>query len=340
MTRLIAALLVGAWLASADVARAQPQPRPEAPEDTAASEALFYEGRNLMTQHRYAEACAVFERAEKVHVTIGVLLNLADCYEQSGRTASAWSKFHEAALAARQASDPREGFAKTRIASLEPRLVTITIDASKLREVRDANLRLGGKLLDASQWGTAIPVDPGSQTVEVRAPGKQPWSATPHVTASMTLNVPLLKDSSAAALPVQSNKAATVETEAPPPEQASVDRGGGLDPHRTWALAAGGVGAVGLGVGSVFGLISLSKHNDAAKHCANGDNPCDGQGVQWGGEAQSAGNVSTIAFVVGAAALAGGAVLWLTAPVPQSAQLALVPSVGPESGGLSVKGLW
>ena len=42
----------------------------------------------------------MFERAEAAHVTIGVLLNLGDCYEKVGRLANARSKFEDAELAA------------------------------------------------------------------------------------------------------------------------------------------------------------------------------------------------------------------------------------------------
>ncbi len=59
-------------------------------EDRAAARALFDEGRQLMAAERYDAACPKFEAARKLAQSTGVLLNLGECYERLGRTASAW----------------------------------------------------------------------------------------------------------------------------------------------------------------------------------------------------------------------------------------------------------
>jgi hypothetical protein len=73
-----------------------------------------------------------------------------------------------------------------------------------------------------------------------------------------------------------------------------------------------GVGVVGLGVGTVFGLKTSSTWSDAKAHCTGLE--CDRTGVQLATDAKNAGTVSTIAFVAGGVLLAGGAVLFFTAP--------------------------
>jgi hypothetical protein len=79
------------------------------------------------------------------------------------------------------------------------------------------------------------------------------------------------------------------------------------------ALIAGGVGVLGIGAGTVFGLSSKSNHDEAERYCEGGD--CtDARGVRAGEDAYSAGTLSTVCMVIGGAALAGGAVLWFTAP--------------------------
>jgi hypothetical protein len=330
MRRLLFAAVLLTSASSPAVVFAQSPPGRDAPADTAASDQLFYEGRRLMAQHDYAQACTTFERAEKVRASIGILLNLADCYEQMGRTASALSKFQEGAQAALQASDPRESYARERIAALEPKLVKVTIDVSKLQGVDGVELRLDGTRLDATKWGVALPVDPGPHRVDVQAPNKLRWSSDMAITASTQIVVPSLEHSPVAPMPPPS-------AESPPAEHPA-----GLHTRRTWALVAGGVGAAGIGLGTVFGLISISKHADASRHCVGGDNPCEPQGVRSGQDAQSAGDVSTIAFVVGGAALAAGAVLWLTAPRSgtESRGVALVPGVGTRDATLSLGGRW
>src|SRR5882672_4544932 len=58
-----------------------------------AAEALFDDGRKLLADGRFAPACEKFEQSEHIDPAVGTLLYLAECYEKSGRTASAWATF-------------------------------------------------------------------------------------------------------------------------------------------------------------------------------------------------------------------------------------------------------
>ena len=93
------AILVAASLAVVTLA---PRMLRAQAEDQAAARALFNEGRELLTAGRYAEACPKFEAARKLYASAGILLNLGDCYERLGRTASAWTEFGEAVSLARR----------------------------------------------------------------------------------------------------------------------------------------------------------------------------------------------------------------------------------------------
>ena len=69
-----------------------------------------------------------------------------------------------------------------------------------------------------------------------------------------------------------------------------------------------GVGVVGIAIGGIFGAKALGKNSDAnTGHCTG--NVCDATGVSLRQDAVHAGNISTIAFVAGGVAIAGGAVL-------------------------------
>jgi hypothetical protein len=124
---------------------------------------------------------------------------------------------------------------------------------------------------------------------------------------------------------------------ADPPASASprVDDPAVGDSQRTVAFLVGGVGIVGVVVGSVFGLVSISRGKDADKECQPPDyNICTAKGVEAGSAAMSAGNVSTVAFVAGGVLVAGGVVLYLTAP--SGARVAIAPSVTHHSASLGL----
>src|SRR5829696_5855787 len=91
--------------------------------DEPTAEALFTEGRRLLAERRYAEACAKLAESQRLDPAIGTLLNLADCHEKNGQTASAWARFREAAEAARRAGDAtREKVAARRASALDEKL--------------------------------------------------------------------------------------------------------------------------------------------------------------------------------------------------------------------------
>jgi serine/threonine-protein kinase len=110
--------------------------------------------------------------------------------------------------------------------------------------------------------------------------------------------------------------------------------GAPLGTHRMLAIVAGGLGVVGVGVGSVFGLMAISKKNDAQSVCPN--NCSTQQGVDKWGDAKSAAVVSDVFFAVGAVGLAAGVALWLTARTPSEPSTQV--GVGPD--GVRVTGVW
>jgi len=65
-------------------------------EDRALALDLFEEGRGLLKKGDYLAALTKFEAAGHVMRTFGILLNVAECQEKLGRTASAWATWREA----------------------------------------------------------------------------------------------------------------------------------------------------------------------------------------------------------------------------------------------------
>jgi hypothetical protein len=104
----------------------------------------------------------------------------------------------------------------------------------------------------------------------------------------------------------------------PPAGASGADTSRKLGTQKILALALGGVGVVGLGVGTAIGVVALSNRGSAAAACPN--NVCGTLAeANKFASANSTGNAATVALIVGGAALVGGGVLWFTAPKAKDA---------------------
>ncbi len=287
--------------------------------DSATAQALFDRAKKLMANGQYAEACPKLEESQRLDAGSGTLLNLADCYEHEGKLASAWAKFLEAAAVAKTSGNPaRERVARERAATVLSRVSNIVIDVGKADTPPGFEVKRDGASVGRAQWGTPTPADPGQHMVTASAPGRRSWETTVTVGASSrtyTVAIPPLEvatgPTGVAAAIAPSTKPEVSTTSASPIEGGG-ESATGLGTQRVLAVGVGVVAVAGLAVGTVYGLKSKSKHDEAALTCNPG---CDGgSGLQLKDEAKSAGNVSTIGFILGVTGVAGAAVLWLTAP--------------------------
>lgn len=267
----------------------------------ATAEALFTEGRALATSGKCAEAIPKFQASQKLDPGVGTLLNLAECYEQVGKTASAWAEYREAISLARLAgSKEREELATERAKALEPKLsrlaIKVTGDAAGVTITRD------GEAVESAELGQAIPVDPGKHVIEASAPGKQKFSQTIEIgdnADSKTVEIPALAEGTGGGA-------------VPPGDEPAASKSDGST-QRTIGLIVGGVGIVGVAVGAVFGLQASSKWDDAKAKCDDYPYGCGSDGVSLADDANSAATISTIGFIAGGVLIAGGATLFLTA---------------------------
>src|SRR5687768_12225900 len=111
----------------------------------AAAEALFESGVQLMKSGRFAEACPKLETSQRVDPAVGTLLYLAECYERTGRTASAWATFREAESLARGANQAdRARTAGSRAQKLEAELAYLTVSVAPEARVEGLLVKRGG----------------------------------------------------------------------------------------------------------------------------------------------------------------------------------------------------
>ena len=101
----------------------------------------------------------------------------------------------------------------------------------------------------------------------------------------------------------------------------------------TGIIVAGG-GVLLFGAGTFLGLSAKSSYDDSEAYCDG--NVCTQQGLDIRSDARSDANVATIVGGLGLAAMAGGAVLYFTAPKSGLEET----SVGVGPGSIMVRGAW
>lgn len=304
----------------------------QTPADKVTAEALFEEAKALMAAGKTAEACAKLEESLRLDPGMAAQFRLGECYEKLGRLASAWATYGEVASAAGAAGmTEREKFARDKVAAIKPRLATLTVVVpDAIAATPGLTIERDGKAIGQAQWGSAVPVDPGPHRVVASAPGRAPWSKQVDVQGEATatrIDVPMLAEARGSAQQ-------PVAPMTPEPESSVQGPVG---------LVIGGVGVAAMAVGVGLGFAAKSKYDDTEGHCVGSF--CDDEGLQATDSARTQGTAATIVFVVGAAALVGGGVIWLTAPSSDGgdppAQARGAPlRVGITAGGLALGGAW
>ena len=276
------------------------------PLDKASAQSLFEDALKLMTAKSFAEACPKLEESQRLDPGMGTQYRLAECYEAIGRVASAWAEVADLAHASGQRE--REKTARERAAALEGKLsrLLITVQAP---DTQGLEIHRGDVVVGKGQWGSAVPVDPGTYAVAATAPGKKPWTGSVSVAGEKTdatLTVPPLEDAPVA---VVTPPPVTPPTAPPPPPPPTAPSGGS---RKVVGIVVASVGVAGVGTGVVLGFVAKNQYDGAASHCQG--SVCDASGKQTTDSARGLANVATVVFVAGAAATVAGVVVWLTAP--------------------------
>lgn len=316
----------------------------------AAAEALFDDGLKLMQASRFAEACPKLEDSQRIDPGIGTLLYLGECYEKLGKTASAWATFREAASNAGAAGQTeREKSAKLRASRLESKLSYVTLRVPReVSELKGLKVKLGSAELGAGVFGAATPADPGESKLEVSADGHDTFSVILQVEAGKRyeVSVPPLREqpkvagdvpaTPATQTPPLSTAAPALNTSSEAPAPAVVSSNG--ISLKLVGLVLGGVGVVGVGVGSVFGLKAMSKIDQAKDGSCSGSVCQEQADLDRTKDANSAATVSNVAFVAGGACLVGGALLYFLAPSSRETGLTAAPYVSNREVGFALGG--
>ncbi len=308
--------------------------------DKAAAEALFDRGVSLLRAKDYKEACEKLETSEKIDPAVGTLLYLGECYERLGRTASAWAVFREASsLAQAGGQADRAKTAIQRAERLEPDLAYLAVSVSPEAHTPGLTIRRGGETVKPDLLGVSIPTDPGSIRIEASAPGYATFTASVTLAARerRALAIPELEALPGAPKPPAD--ANTTPTPTPPPKTVTTpspqpERPRHRDPS-VFAYVLGGVGVVGLGVGSYFGVRAIQR--DRATTTCTGSQCYSQADVDASHDASRFARISDVAFAASGALLAGGLILYLTAPTRQESALVVAPSFARNGASLALQ---
>ncbi|MEY4548423.1 MAG: hypothetical protein RL685_4618 [Pseudomonadota bacterium] len=355
---LLALVALGAPAAAQDAPQQEAQAAPEEEradvsqgdaQQKAAAEALFDEGRQLLNQGQYESACKKLEQSDAIDHGVGVLLYLGECYERSGRTASAWAIFREASSRAKAAGQlDRAKIADDRARRLNATLSRLVLLVPQHDRVQGFELLRNGQLIPPALYGVPFPVDAGQHELTARAPGRQVWSNIIEVKANgdfRNVQIPVLPESRVATAAASSAVApsATSSTYSPgfsPEPGAAAPTGPTRELTPVYLL--GGVGAVAIGVGAIFGVRASDKDDKSKLVCPSDCRTT--QGANQNEAARTSALVANISYGVGAAALLTSAYLFFTAgsssesAAQQASGLQVGGNVRQDEGFVSVSG--
>jgi hypothetical protein len=228
----------------------------------------------------------------------------------------------------------------------QPTIVFEVKDASGA-DASDVTVTMDGAALTDRLEGGLLRVDPGSHTFKFTVQGR------PSVTLHLVINegekarhehVVLGESAGAtsaseggAGTPQPSEAATRAATATSAPESSG-------STQRFIGLITGIEGLAAIVAGAVFGGLSLSYANRQKNDCQSASSCSNwSQAVSDHDSALTDGTISTVALVAGGVLLAGGALLYFTAPgssktPEQQSRWIFAPSAGPGGGGVVVRG--
>lgn len=345
-------------------------------EQRASARALATEGAAAFNEGRYKDSADLFARAESLMHAPPHLLFLARSYAKNNQFVKARETYMKVIKEQLSPSSPQafrdaQTSAQDELRSVEPKIAKLTIQVTGAEGASDLAVSVDNNPIPSVMIGIAQPVDPGEHKITAVATGKraQPQTVTLKEGERSALTLKLELDPNAIP-PAPTGAAATsgaaAGAAAPPADTAGVAPTGGAAPPVDQGTSSGssgmkiagwsaiGVGAVGLGLGTVFILQAGSKRSDAdelfeACPASASGRVCSaetrGQIGSLDSDADSAQTLSIVSFAVGGVAAATGVVLLVMAgngsssakaSAPQTASAPRwMPLIGPNYAGVA-----
>jgi len=307
--------------------------------NSAQAEQMFRDGKRLMAEKKYEQACEAFEASQKVDPQATTLLNLADCREKNDQLATAWGLFLDADRMTRggdKAARALSDTAKQRANKIEPRLSYLIINVPDESRVDGLTITRNGIEVDPGTWNRALPVDGGNYIIEGKAPGHEPWSTRVSVGSErdkQSVDVPRFK-----ALPLseQRKQNGGNGNGGGEDDDELIDQpSGGMTTKRKAALGVGAGGVVLLGVAGYFELSARSTYDDSIAADTNEER------TNLYNDAVSKRKIAIGTGIAGGVCLGVAAFLWFTggeSAASDESALRVLPAIGPDQVGFAFTG--
>lgn len=291
---------------------------------------LFKKGKKLLAEKRYPEACTAFEDSDRLDPGIGAKLNVARCYQEWGKLATAWRWFSDAEQMADDAKDDRARKIHALAEDLDASVPRLTVKAPRDARTSGVEIRLDGFAFDVSALGIEQRVDPGPHQIDYIIDG-----------ARQTKTIPVERGGSSEVMLDLPRKARVAMTPVPEP---SADAAG--DPGRTRRLVGLGLAGVGAAAVVVAGAVTFQARGDyttaLTRYCRGAKDMCDADGLTATHDARHRANIATVLTLGGVAAVAGGLLVYFTTSGAASRgtehALYLAPSLGGGGSGVVLGG--
>jgi len=326
----------GLTMSASPFALAQPTP-----EGKAIAETLFRDGRALMDEGRYPEACRKLEESQRLDPALGTLLNMAVCHEKEGKIATAWAEFNEAmVLARREGRQDRFDLAQQHMTSLEPDLPKLVLNVPPQSRIPGLEILRNGTPIGVGAWGTPLPIDPGEVIIEARAPKYKPWTTTLQIEIreQKSEDIPLLESMPEDELTTGASAGTGSSRRSPPPPPEDF-----WTANRIAGVTLAGVGIAAMGIGSVFGVTALNNQSDREAYCS-GKTCSDQRGIDLNKDAMRNANIANITIGAGALVGAVGALLFFSggsdAPTEMQSGVDISFTMMPSQASAGVRGTW
>jgi hypothetical protein len=307
----------------------------ESPEDKASARVLGTEGIQLADSGDCASAVPKLEAAEKLYHAPTTLERLGECQVSLGKLVAGTESLNRVVREPLPASSPA-AFVMARqraqqlLTTTMPRIgkLRIHVDGATPQQV---SVTVDGASVPAALFDADRPTDPGDHLVKAVAPGFKEATAQVKLADG---------EGQAVALKLEVDPNAVMRAPGPPvtppppggtlanPTAPTTPASGGGGQGAAWASF--GVGAAGLAVGTVFGVLALGTKSNLDRACVSKACPASSQS-----DINSLGTqatVSTVGFGVAIVGAVVGTVLLLTSHGTETNAPATATRTGPWFG--------